>query len=576
MELPQPQLPFTTEGAKPTHDFLSLYNEASFQNTEPGASQGFSSYLKTQDFLQPLEKVGKSNTKGDAPLEASLGKVSSVEHVLPGGIGTYSISHISTFTQSSSGKVEKPVGVVVPLNNPETKSDRNNDNTSNNSSYGGGAFTLWEESAVADSRMVDRTGERHPTREYVEKSGYWSTERPVVGVADLPFLTKSGYGRAMVDTTQLSSSSTKQRPQNSQGFVEIVKSVKGTSEDDDDDEEEHMDRNRDNRKESSSHKGDLLVKVDAKHIDQRANTPRSKHSATEQRRRSKINDRFQILRDLVPHSDQKRDKASFLLEVIEYIQLLQEKVQKYESSYQGWNQDKMKIMAWKGQGQGENAAEHSQPKMNSSFSNTAPSIIAPNSHSSPQPETHNTASPGYATPYKEKERMGVTPCKPVAVPLSLQQHMYSQYGRATMQTQQRLISDAERAATPPQPQPQPQPQQKTGPSDRKIDGPHSSGNEQEELGIEGGIISVSSVYSQGLLGTLTQALQSSGLDLSQASISVQIDLGKRGSRPSTTTSSAKDHEEPSTSNLITEHSRPTSSGGDSEHPQKRPKKERDC
>lgn len=25
--------------------------------------------------------------------------------------------------------------------------------------------------------------------------------------------------------------------------------------------------------------------------------------------------RFQILRDLIPHSDQKRDKASFLLEV---------------------------------------------------------------------------------------------------------------------------------------------------------------------------------------------------------------------------------------------------------------------
>lgn len=30
-----------------------------------------------------------------------------------------------------------------------------------------------------------------------------------------------------------------------------------------------------------------------------------------------------------------------------------------------------------------------------------------------------------------------------------------------------------------------------------------------------------------LLNTLTQALQSSGVDLSQASISVQIDLGKR-------------------------------------------------
>lgn len=29
-----------------------------------------------------------------------------------------------------------------------------------------------------------------------------------------------------------------------------------------------------------------------------------------------IDDRFQILRDLIPHSDQKRDRATFLLEVI--------------------------------------------------------------------------------------------------------------------------------------------------------------------------------------------------------------------------------------------------------------------
>lgn len=55
--------------------------------------------------------------------------------------------------------------------------------------------------------------------------------------------------------------------------------------------------------------------MDSKNADLRGVTPRSKHSATEQRRRSKINDRFQMLRDLVPHSDQKRDKASFLLEV---------------------------------------------------------------------------------------------------------------------------------------------------------------------------------------------------------------------------------------------------------------------
>lgn len=37
--------------------------------------------------------------------------------------------------------------------------------------------------------------------------------------------------------------------------------------------------------------GGLRIKVDGNSSDQKANTPRSKHSATEQRRRSKINDR---------------------------------------------------------------------------------------------------------------------------------------------------------------------------------------------------------------------------------------------------------------------------------------------
>ncbi|KAK1384192.1 BHLH domain-containing protein [Heracleum sosnowskyi] len=81
--------------------------------------------------------------------------------------------------------------------------------------------------------------------------------------------------------------------------------------------------------------------------DQKSNTPRSKHSATEQRRRSKINDRFQMLRGIIPCSDQKRDKASFLLEVVEYIRFLQEKVQKYEGPYHGWPQEPPKMMPWK-------------------------------------------------------------------------------------------------------------------------------------------------------------------------------------------------------------------------------------
>ena len=40
--------------------------------------------------------------------------------------------------------------------------------------------------------------------------------------------------------------------------------------------------------------GELRVKIDGKSSDQKPNTPRSKHSATEQRRRSKINDRHAL------------------------------------------------------------------------------------------------------------------------------------------------------------------------------------------------------------------------------------------------------------------------------------------
>lgn len=34
------------------------------------------------------------------------------------------------------------------------------------------------------------------------------------------------------------------------------------------------------------------------------------------------------------------------MQVIEYIQFLQEKVDKYEGSYQGWNQEPPKLMPW--------------------------------------------------------------------------------------------------------------------------------------------------------------------------------------------------------------------------------------
>ncbi|GFP97933.1 transcription factor bim3 [Phtheirospermum japonicum] len=82
--------------------------------------------------------------------------------------------------------------------------------------------------------------------------------------------------------------------------------------------------------------------TESKRGDRKINPSRSKHSETEQRRRSKINERFQMLRELIPENDQKRDKASFLLEVIHYVQFLKEKLQIYEGSSQEWSPEPAK------------------------------------------------------------------------------------------------------------------------------------------------------------------------------------------------------------------------------------------
>ncbi|KAJ0048317.1 hypothetical protein Pint_16309 [Pistacia integerrima] len=145
MELPQSR-PFGTEGRKPTHDFLSLYSTHPTVQQDPRpSSQG--SFLKTHDFLQ----VGNASAKEESTVEISSSvekppppapPPTSVEHILPGGIGTYSISHISYFNQ----KVPKPEGSIFTV--ARASSSERNDENSNCSSYTGSGFTLWEESAV--------------------------------------------------------------------------------------------------------------------------------------------------------------------------------------------------------------------------------------------------------------------------------------------------------------------------------------------------------------------------------------------------------------------------------------------
>ncbi|KAG4937541.1 hypothetical protein JHK85_052460 [Glycine max] len=98
--------------------------------------------------------------------------------------------------------------------------------------------------------------------------------------------------------------------------------------------------------------------------------------------------------------------------------------------------------------------------------------------------------------------------------------------------------------------------------------------EQEELVNESGSDSISSAYSQGILDSLTQALHSSGVDMSQTNVSVQIDVGRQenaGLIPSASTS--KGHENQSVSNPAIAHSGVDYCNIDSEQSSKRLRQE---
>ncbi|KAJ0614956.1 putative transcription factor bHLH family [Helianthus annuus] len=437
MELPQPR-PYGTQGRKPTHNFLSLYSPAQ-QDPSSIPPGGF---LETHDFLQPLERT--EGNKFEEP-------TSAVEHILPGGTGTYSISHISCISQSQSQRMGKDEGVVIrPVHS--SGSDRNDEN-SNCSSYTGSGFSLWEESAVKG-----KTGKENiaGNTRVIREGGIMKTgEGPWVTSVERPSQSSSAHNHPTASISSLSSS----RPssaQNNPSFVDVLKFAKSSRDDEDDEEHGFVIK----QEPSSHYKGVLSVKVDTSHHDQKPNTPRSKHSATEQRRRSKINDRFTMLREIIPQGDQKRDKASFLLEVIEYIRFLQEKTHMYEDSCRNNNNN----------------------------------------------DNNQRPTEGFIDqPLVNKGNVSLNLPKKGQALLDTNVSLQEQIGQNPCLTNNRSCTN---------------------------DCTASNKLKDEEVTIESGTISISTIYSQGLLSTLTQALQNSGVDLSQANISVQIDLGKRAN-PST-------------------------------------------
>ncbi|KAI0512231.1 hypothetical protein KFK09_012869 [Dendrobium nobile] len=284
----------------------------------------------------------------------------------------------------------------------------------------------------------------------------------------------------------------------------------GFKEDDEDDEEF-------GKREGSSKK-ELTLKLDGKSNEQKASTPRLKHSAIEQRRRSKINDRFQMLIGLLPNSYQKRDKASFLLEVIEYIQFLQEQVQMYESISPGSDENTRLMLLNNRNGSGDPMDD---PQV---FKNGASSGLLVSDN-------------------------GIPGVQSIARPASSQPNFHSSVGRGVFLGQPllRFLPEADSMVS----QSESEWLRSSFPVDCTVS--NYVFNELEELTIDEGTICASNAYSQRLLNTLSQMLQNSGTDLSQANISVHIILGRRsGSRHNTSTSIATsmDQDEPSSCNLI--------------------------
>ncbi|KAJ0266146.1 Transcription factor BIM1 [Hirschfeldia incana] len=512
MELPQPR-PFKAQGRKPTHDFLSLCSHPTLQpDPKPTTPSSQGSHLKTHDFLQPLECVGakEETSRIDTTRIASEkppppAPPPPLQHVLPGGIGTYTISPIPYFHNQQripKPELSPPMMFTAAAAQAGGGNERNaveENSNSNSSSYAAAAsgFTLWDESG---------SGKKGQTRKENNVAGERASIRATMG--QWPVVERRSQSLTNTPLSGFSSRSSSQGSGlKSQSFMDMLRSAKGTSQDDDLDDEDDFVMKKESSSTSQIHR-DLRVKAEARGggNDQKLNTPRSKHSATEQRRRSKINDRFQMLRQLIPNSDQKRDKASFLLEVIEYIQFLQEKTNKYETPYQGWNHEPAKLLNWQRNNQQlvPEGTVAFAPKLEEEKNNIPVPVLATTQGVVTGSETLNRSTPMTGTfPFSAQSNSFLSPV--IA-------------GNPVTQLHPRVaVSETVEPSA----------------SSRSHTQPLKKEGGAEE--VRAGNISISSVYSQGLVKTLREALENSGVDLTKASISVEIELAKQSS-------SFKDHE----------------------------------
>ncbi|XP_023526394.1 transcription factor BIM2-like isoform X2 [Cucurbita pepo subsp. pepo] len=267
---------------------------------------------------------------------------------------------------------------------------------------------------------------------------------------------------------------------------------------------------------------ELGVKIEGKSGDSKASGHRSKHSETEQRRRSKINERFQILRDLIPQNDQKRDKASFLLEVIEYIQFLQEKLNMYEGSCQGWSSEPSKLVPWNYRA-AESYVDHSQVVKRGSNHESA--VVFSQAMLTNAPNVMN-ADMGPAAVLNAVDHTLVSATQGLPMSMHAQPIVFEPVGRGSLSTESldEPASGSENISS------KTQTELLQGRTHATTGFLNHAVSDQEDLSVESEMEGISGVYSHGLLSTLTQALQASGVDLSQTNISVKVDVGRRANR----------------------------------------------
>ncbi|KAH7289455.1 hypothetical protein KP509_30G002500 [Ceratopteris richardii] len=404
-----------------------------------------------------------------------------------------------------------------------------------------------------------------------------------------------------------------QQPQNNlhlEARSENKRLSRGLSEEDDDDDDDLLDQGYAEKKEIHFQKLSNLQQqhqwqLKGKSLNDKGLSLRSKHSATEQRRRSRINDRFQMLRQLLPNPDQKRDKASFLMEVVEYIQMLHEKIRKYETlDHLGKPQERKtgckegslnvtgdlpgRMPRYDGKEDSEpcgymsyqspqSRVPHEIGLLNSnpitdggsstflanrllqasSFSGYPPTLLGQTLNLEDQVEIRTRSSPlteGEAsiTSSHLQQQAGKT------LPPNLQKpshdsdlehckapgsHSYQACDRqANEENSEQMRSSSLRDVSSMR-ESQHAEDEASGGQDIEFDekllhlnlkgsdggcSEENLSNEKQSAPVLGGAVNISSPYSQGLLDRLMRALQSEGIDLTQASISVQIDLGKHG------------------------------------------------